>query len=254
MLVRLITWWFVLGAVVACASAAPSAPFPTLTLVEATPTLATAPLSVSPTLVLMRSDVLATPTLVAPEPILASSAPVDENLLRLFVQDLARLLSINAERIQFIDARRTRWDNPQAVCDRSFDVVAAEGSQEGLRVRLLVGNEQYIYFALDGSQFGRCPTPLPVVDDLLLVVDPLANELVGIARNRVATESVVPVEDVELTSVEARIWQDQSLGCPRDAEATYQPIIVLGYRIVLSMQGREYTFHTDTVSLVRCDP
>jgi hypothetical protein len=111
-------------------------------------------------------------------------------------------------------------------------------------------------------------TPLPPLEDLLSPtpavsstplditpesqLDPIAAELVALAQRRVAQELNLPVRRVSLLSVKPYIWPDTSLGCPLPDE-TYTTSEVDGYRIVLTVDNKEYIFHTDFDRAIPCE-
>jgi hypothetical protein len=82
--------------------------------------------------------------------------------------------------------------------------------------------------------------------------DPIAAELIAIARRQVADETGLPTQRVRLVSVETVRWSDSSLGCPLP-DQTYTQIEIDGYRIVLMAGEREYIFHTDFDRIIRCE-
>ncbi|MHB0875516.1 MAG: hypothetical protein ACYC5O_05665 [Anaerolineae bacterium] len=49
---------------------------------------------------------------------------------------------------------------------------------------------------------------------------------------------------IVVASVAAEDWPDASLGCP-DPEMMYAQVITPGYRIVLTVAGTDYEYHTD---------
>lgn len=71
-----------------------------------------------------------------------------------------------------------------------------------------------------------------------------APEAVEAARAFLARHLEIPVEEIELVSVESVNWRDSSLGCPQPGHA-YLQVITPGYRMVFEAEGREYRVHTD---------
>ena len=62
-----------------------------------------------------------------------------------------------------------------------------------------------------------------------------------------AIDDLVRERDVERDEVEVRVtelvtWPDASLGCPQPDEV-YTQALVDGYRIVLAVEGQEFTYH-----------
>lgn len=52
----------------------------------------------------------------------------------------------------------------------------------------------------------------------------------------------VSAQDVEVLQAEAVTWSDGSLGCPQPG-MFYTQMLVSGYRVVLSVDGKEYDYH-----------
>jgi len=82
--------------------------------------------------------------------------------------------------------------------------------------------------------------------------DPVAAELVALARRRVAQELNLPSQRVQLVEIQAVKWLDASLGCPASGQ-TYAQGEVDGYRFVLSAGDRQYIYHTDFDRALPCD-
>jgi len=59
----------------------------------------------------------------------------------------------------------------------------------------------------------------------------------------------VPASEVKVVSVEAKEWNDSSLGCPEPGKA-YLTVITPGYQILLEVQGQRYDYRT-SLTLVR---
>jgi hypothetical protein len=60
-----------------------------------------------------------------------------------------------------------------------------------------------------------------------------------------AKQMDVPESDIEVVKVESMQWPDGCLGAAQPDEMCTQAIVD-GYRIILSVDGREYEFHTDS--------
>jgi hypothetical protein len=96
------------------------------------------------------------------------------------------------------------------------------------------------------------PTEAITTQDETLQTDPVAAELVALAQRRVAQDLGLPTRRIRLVEVSAYAWNDTSLGCPLPGEV-YTPLIVDGYRIVLTAGEQEYIFHTDFDRVIACD-
>ncbi len=64
------------------------------------------------------------------------------------------------------------------------------------------------------------------------------------AQQALAARLSVSVDAITVEGVEEVDWPDSSLGCP-DPEMMYLQVVTPGYRIVLSVEGTEYTVHSD---------
>ena len=81
-------------------------------------------------------------------------------------------------------------------------------------------------------------------------VPPEAQAVIELARQDLARERNVPVEQVKVISIEASTWSDTSLGCPKPGEL-YAQVITPGYRLRLDDGSAQFTYHTDTNRTVR---
>jgi hypothetical protein len=97
------------------------------------------------------------------------------------------------------------------------------------------------------------PTIPPEATDDLTAVDPIAAELVALAQRFVADQNDLPVVRVRLVEVQPFTWTDSSLGCP-SSDVVYAPVLVDGYRIVLTTGEQFHLFHTDFDRIIPCDP
>ena len=62
----------------------------------------------------------------------------------------------------------------------------------------------------------------------------------------------VPASDISLVSMEAKEWNDSSLGCPQEG-MMYAQVITPGYLMILAAQDQQYPYHTDTkTNVVLC--
>jgi hypothetical protein len=70
------------------------------------------------------------------------------------------------------------------------------------------------------------------------------NPLIEVAAADLTGRLSVDKSQVEVVTVEAVTWPNPSLGCPHPG-MKYRQIPVDGYRIVLRVAGREYSYHGD---------
>ena len=83
--------------------------------------------------------------------------------------------------------------------------------------------------------------------------DAASRPLVDRARQALAQELGIGVDEVTMRGVEAVEWRNSGLGCPKPG-MNYLQVITPGYRISLEAQGKSYEYHSDQSSrVVRCD-
>lgn len=71
-----------------------------------------------------------------------------------------------------------------------------------------------------------------------------ADASVRAAINDLAARLEIAPENVQVVSVQAIDWSDTSLGCPQPG-MFYAQVITLGYKIVLSAEGKQVEYHAD---------
>ena len=74
-------------------------------------------------------------------------------------------------------------------------------------------------------------------------------KLVELAKGNLARRLGVGVKEVTLVSAEAVEWPDASLGNPQPG-MVYAQVITPGYKIILSLRGQEYEYHSDQERVV----
>lgn len=72
-------------------------------------------------------------------------------------------------------------------------------------------------------------------------------------RNDLAERLVVPVDRIQVASVQSVEWADNSLGCPVPGQA-YQPIRSKGWVITLDTPGPQIIYHADRYQAIPCPP
>jgi hypothetical protein len=95
------------------------------------------------------------------------------------------------------------------------------------------------------------PTPPSSKEDILSV-EPEAEKVLTAAKADLMERLGMAEEAILVKSIEAVQWRDSSLGCPQP-EMMYAQVITPGFRIVLTAEGKDYTYHTDFQCAVLCD-
>ncbi len=93
---------------------------------------------------------------------------------------------------------------------------------------------------------GAYPAPTSEINEATM------QAMSDLARQKLAEELEIPVDQILVVSADPTNWSDASLGCPQPG-VTYQQVITPGYRITLVVGSDLYVYHTDTVqTIVRC--
>jgi hypothetical protein len=102
------------------------------------------------------------------------------------------------------------------------------------------------------------PTPQPTKANLPTLPQPApagqgAERVIQLARQDMAQELNVSIDEIREVSVEAVEWPDTSLGCPQPG-MMYAQVITPGFKVVLAAKGQTVEYHTDSGRrVVSCD-
>jgi hypothetical protein len=98
--------------------------------------------------------------------------------------------------------------------------------------------------------FPQTPVPTTGVTDgsadvpAGITPDPNSQQIVQIAVDDLAKRLQIGAEKISVSSVEATIWPDGSLGCPKQG-VMYTQVLTPGFKLILEVEGRSYPYHTD---------
>ncbi len=101
------------------------------------------------------------------------------------------------------------------------------------------------------------PSPPPPTTDAMTEVvdlierDPVAAELVRIARELVARQQDIAIGRVELVDIMPVVWSDSGLNCASE-EVETMPMVIDGYRILLRTGEQNILFHSDFDRVIAC--
>lgn len=219
-----------------------SAPTATATTAPASPT------ALPPTIAIAASPIALIDSVFTPEP----------TEVQIVLDDLAGHLGVDAARIQVVSITENIWYDELLACDYTsiqqldpaYALRPTTVPATGQRYLLLLGDTLYTY-SVNGDVVQRCPQAQPLADDLLLLVDPVAAEIVALAQRQVANQLSLSTRRVMLVSIRAYTWEDTSLGCPQP-EQTYSEAAIDGYRVVVRAAEVDYAFHSDAISIRPC--
>lgn len=229
-----------------CAESPPAAlPTQTLLLLTDTPTPRPA-------------DATATPDLPAPVEAATLPAPSSSEqaqaLVSRVVADLAGDLNVPSEQIQPYSVEAVTWPDASLGCGQVEETEAEPdlgAGVAGYRITLAYGGQVYEYHTDSGSLFRLCHADGAAEAGEPVILDPVLNSLVDLARRDLAAEFDLPVRRVFVVSVAPYEWPDTSLGCPNPEEA-YETLPVPGYRILLRLGQQDYYYHSNYLQVLRC--
>lgn len=96
------------------------------------------------------------------------------------------------------------------------------------------------------------PSKVPTILRGEPVLTPLSNDLallIDAAKKDLAQRLEITSDETEVVSIEKTEWPDTSLGCAKPG-LILRFVSIPGYRIVLSANGRNYIYHTDSESRI----
>ena len=236
-----------LMAISACASVGnTSTEYPTQDLIVFTPTQTALP--IIPTLTpLPTTD---TSNLITATPFDPSLNSGEQIVVAQAVDDLIERVNTTLNNVEFLRVERVLWVDPFD-CENRESATISEGVT-GYKIWLLVDDLVYEYHSDQVNiQFCMEINALDTEPELLILVDPIASDLLTLAQRRVAETLNISTRRVEVLNLITAQWEDSSLGCPVEGQ-TYAPVEANGYRIELSAGGDTYTFHTSFSHIVLC--
>lgn len=236
-------------AVSACASnTATPTPDPTQSLIVFTPEPSAVPVTPTATAVPPPSagELLQTPRTND------TSTEIQREMISATETDLANYLALeDFSEIQIVLYEVVHWQGEALECESAPLRLTTQGL-EGLRIVYLYDETIYTYRTGE-AEFMRCEevSALQAPPDVIVLIDPVAADQVSLAKRRIAQDLDISSRLINVDSVEVRVWEDTSLGCPA-AGQNYEPIQTNGYRIVLTAGENSYIFHASFDRLVLC--
>jgi hypothetical protein len=171
------------------------------------------------------------------------------------VADLARRLGVPADDVVLMKIEGMELPAGDLGCPGAPGLTDAEevaGLVEGQEITLAVGGREYIYRA-HGWQVVPCRPPVAFSD---LPAPQQPGEVgapLSAAKLDLSDRLGIDEDQVQVQSVEAVEWPDASLGCPQPG-MMYAQVVTPGYRLVLTANGQSYTYHSDRIQAVLCQP
>ncbi len=223
-------------------SSGATTPLPTLTLIAIPPTATPLPPTETPI----------PPPLLSPSDLLTPVVPDQQAVLtQLILEDL------KIAHADLILLEERRWRSATTLdCERQVGTDYPNGRILGYEVLIQMDDRVYVYHTDQATHIQQCQVidlaELPA--HVLIMLDPLAGELAHIAQRDLAERLGLSQNRVQLISMTLQVWEDSSLGCPRDNQ-TYVPMNVNGYQITFDVGSELYHYHTDSDRVLPClDP
>jgi hypothetical protein len=190
--------------------------------------------------------------------------PEAQEVVRLAKEDLAQRLGVAVDQIQRVSVEAVEWSDTSLGCPQP-GMMYAQVITPGYRVVLEAEGDRYQYHTDrdrgivlctdEGHSISASPPPtgtasiVPSMPRIIrgeIVTPPLSSALEGlidIAKQDLARRLGITPEEIEVARIEKAEWPDTSLGCAEPG-LSRRPAAVPGYRVILSVQGREYVYHT----------
>jgi hypothetical protein len=109
-------------------------------------------------------------------------------------------------------------------------------------------------FVLAACGAGGTDVPAAVTQIIPVLEDVLPPDVALNIRNQVSEILGVPVESIQLKSIEPMEWPDSCLGLPEQDEVCTQAVTP-GWLLVFTADGQEYRFRADqTGTVIRREP
>ena len=202
----------------ACSQAATPTRLPTLTLIPPTATATLTPVTPTGT----PEGLPAPADLVTPE---AQTGAVlipaqAEPLLERVLANLAQKLGVAEDDIQLMRFETAIWTSLDLGCGQASSSTLASLEIDGFRFVLAHDDKLYEYHSDQRSSVRLCEGAGQIAGqtELLLDTDPVAVEMVDLARRRLADELDLAVRRIQVVDVASYTWSDSSLGCPSRAK------------------------------------
>jgi len=252
-------WFAILGVslllLAACggdSEAVPTSAPPTRTLLPPTLTPTAVPRDVTPT----PTDLPAPSALSMPvATVVPQVSPVVQALIDRTARDLVEQHAVEPETIRLLSVDAVLWRDESWGCEtRDGGSPTKPSPTPGYRIVFAANDQVYVYHTDDQESFFLCQDRTWLAQQgEPIIVDPIAQSMVDLARRDVVQRLKVPESAITLVSLLTIDWPDSSLGCPR-AGADYEDREMWGYRIVFQVTDQTIIYHTSIRDFIRCAP
>jgi hypothetical protein len=161
------------------------------------------------------------------------------------VRDLATYLGISPDAVTVVAAESVVWADSALGCPEP-GAMYMQALQEGMRIRLQVGEQIYQYHSSATRKPFLCQNPTEPAT--LSSNAPSRRRSAGLsldgqARADLATHLKIDEKAIELVRMEEVDWPDGSLGCPQPG-MRYKQVVINGTFIQLRVGDQLYNYHS----------
>jgi len=195
------------------------------------------------------TPVIATPTVLIPTP--AEVPTGSEAAILSAKEDLAQRLGVAVEEITVLKVEAVEWPDTSLGCPRPGEMYA-QVITPGYRIILEVRGNRYEYHSDNqGKRLVLCQDDRKRIEVLRRMVSP--EGAIISAREDLAKRLGIPIEEVTVVSVVEDEFPASDLGCPcPKCPERPIPAFVMGQRIILAAQGKNYEYHARGSMVVFC--
>jgi len=149
--------------------------------------------------------------------------------------ELAKVVS--ATDIEVVKVEAVQWRDGCLECAKAGEM-CTDAIVPGYRIVLRAAGQEFEYRTDEKQTVRACPSTTSAAD--WGEAQPLVQQAVADLMVRLA----VPMDEIQVVSVESKMWSDSSMGCPEAGQA-YLTVIVPGYQIMLEANNSKFDYHTD---------
>lgn len=190
-------------------------------------------------------------------PGLGFSTPLPRKMtepLEQVVHELTARLGISAEEIELVSITTEEMPAGDPCAAGSAKGTALPGGLVlGKEIVLRVGDATYTYRVV-GKRVALCKSPASGQESTPPAVSPPDGSEAALEAALADLEARLHIarSEIQVQTVEKRMWSDASLGCPQPG-MMYAQVITPGFLIRLSAGGKVYTYHTSLTHAVLCE-
>ena len=168
-------------------------------------------------------------------------------------EDLAARLHVAAEAVEIVRVTTQEMPAGDLGCPSVPSKTAAQpaGIVLGKEVVLRCGGETYVYH-VHGRRMVLCEGVAPKSAGEEAKLPDASEVALEAALKDLAERLHLDKGGIEIVSVERRMWNDASLGCPESGKM-YAQVITPGFLVILRAEGEIYEYHTSLTHAVLCE-